>query len=70
MFKRIINLMRQDWTNAVRDNILLYMMIAPLLLALGARFFLPSLNQNQYTFAVQSSLNSELVHRLDQIGKI
>lgn len=70
MFKRIVNLMRQDWTNAVRDNILLYMMIAPLLLALGARFFLPSLNQNQYTFAVQSSLNSELVQRLDQIGKI
>lgn len=70
MVKRIINLMRQDWTNALRDNILLYMMIAPLLLAVGARFFLPSLNQNQYTFAVQSSLSSEMIQRLDQIGRI
>ena len=70
MLKRIINLMHQDWTNALRDNILLYMMIAPLLLAVGARFFLPSLNQNQYTFAVQSSLSSEMIQRLDQIGRI
>lgn len=70
MVRRILNLMHQDWTNALRDNILLYMMIAPLLLAIGARFFLPSLNQNQYTFAVQSSLDSDLIQRLDQIGRI
>ena len=70
MVKRIINLMRQDWTNTIRDNILLYMMIAPLILAVGARFFLPSLNQNQYTFAVQATLNSEMILGLDQIGRI
>jgi len=51
MVKRIFNLLHQDWTNALRDNILLYMLIAPILLAVGARFFLPSLNDNQYTFA-------------------
>ena len=68
MVKRILNLLHQDWTNALRDNILLYMLIAPILLAIGARFFLPSLNQNQYTFAVQPDIDSQLMERLNQIG--
>lgn len=70
MVKRILNLLHQDWTNALRDNILLYMLIAPILLAVGARFFLPSLNDNQYTFAVQAEMDAQLMERLDQIGKL
>lgn len=70
MVRRILNLLVQDWTNALRDNILLYMLIAPILLAIGARFFLPSLNENQYTFAVQADMDSQLIERLDQIGKL
>ncbi|HSM26216.1 MAG TPA: ABC transporter permease [Anaerolineaceae bacterium] len=70
MGRRILNLLQQDWTNALRDNILLYMMIAPILLALGARFFLPSLNENQYTFAVQAGMDTQLVERLDLIGNL
>ena len=70
MGRRIFNLLQQDWTNAVRDNILLYMMIAPILLAVGARFFLPSLNENQYTFAVQAGMDTQLVERLDLIGNL
>lgn len=70
MVKRIINLMRQDWTNASRDNILLYMMFGPIILALGARLFLPSLDQAQYTFAVQKGTDSILIQRLEQIGKV
>jgi ABC-2 type transport system permease protein len=70
MVKRILNLLHQDWINALRDNILLYMLIAPIFLAIGARFFLPSLNENQYTFAVQAGMDSQLVDRLDQIGKL
>jgi ABC-2 type transport system permease protein len=70
MVKRILNLLHQDWTNALRDNILLYMLIAPILLAVGARFLLPSLNENQYTFAVQADMDPQLMERLNQIGKL
>ncbi len=70
MFKRILNLMRQDWTNALRDNILIYMMVAPILLAVGARLFVPSIGEAQYTFAVQSGVDAALVQRLEAIGAV
>lgn len=70
MFKRILNLMRQDWTNTLRDNILLYMIFGPILLAAGARLFLPSLDQAQYTFAVQAGIEPALVQRLEGIGSL
>jgi ABC-2 type transport system permease protein len=70
MFKRILNLMRQDWTNALRDNILIYMMVAPLLLAVGARLFVPSIGEAHYTFAVQDGLDAALIGRLENIGTV
>lgn len=70
MFKRILNLIRQDWTNALRDNILTYLMVAPILLAVGARLFVPSIGQAQYTFAVQRGVDAALVQRLDSIGAV
>lgn len=68
--RRVANLMRQDLTNALRDNILLYMMVAPLLLAIGARLFLPSLDQARLTFAVQSGLDPASIRRLEQVGGV
>lgn len=70
MIKRIINLIHQDWVNALRDNILLYMLIAPIILAFGAKFFLPSLNENQYTFAVQSSVSPDILENLAKVGRL
>jgi ABC-2 type transport system permease protein len=70
MFKRIINLMQQDLTNTLRDNILLYGMFGPLLLAIGARLFLPSLDQASLTIAVQASAGPAIIQRLEQIGVV
>jgi ABC-2 type transport system permease protein len=70
MFKRIITLMRQDWTNSLRDNIMVYMIFGPILLAIGARFFLGSLDQAQFTFAVQADLGPAVIERLDQVGTV
>lgn len=68
MIKRILNLMRQDLTNTLRDNILLYMLFGPILLTIGARLFLPSLDQASLTFAVQEGVEPAVVQRLNQIG--
>lgn len=70
MMRRIATLLRQDWTNALRDNILLYMMAAPLLLALGARLFLPGLDQSTYTFAVDRAAGAEAQARLAELGNV
>ncbi len=68
--KRITSLLRQDLTNALRDNILLYMMFGPVLLALGARLFLPSLDQASLNFAVQAGTDAATINRLESMGKI
>jgi ABC-2 type transport system permease protein len=70
MFKRIFTLMRQDWTNSLRDNIMVYMIFGPILLAIGARFFLGSLDQAQFTFAVQADLGPAVIERLDHVGTV
>jgi ABC-2 type transport system permease protein len=70
MFNRIVNLLRQDLTNTLRDNILLYMLFGPLLLTFGASLFLPSLDQSTLTIAVQEGLDPILVQRLEEIGTV
>jgi ABC-2 type transport system permease protein len=70
MFKRISILLRQDFTNTLRDNILIYSLVGPLLLALGARLFLPSVDQAALTIAVDASVDQGIIHRLEQIGRV
>lgn len=70
MLKRIINLLRQDFTSTLRDNILVYMLFGPILLTFGTRLFLPSLDQSALTLAVQDSLEPALLQQLEQIGTV
>jgi ABC-2 type transport system permease protein len=68
--KRITTLIRQDLTNALRDNILLYMIFGPILLALGARLLLPSLDQISLNFAVQMGTSQEIQAELERLGQV
>jgi ABC-2 type transport system permease protein len=70
MIKRILNLMRQDWINSLRDNIMAYMIFGPVLLAVGARLFLGSLDEAQLTFAVQAELGPAVIEQLDRVGTV
>ncbi len=70
MLRRICALLRQDLTNALRDNILLYMMVGPLLLVVGTKLFLPSLDRSTMTFAVQEGVPAEVVARLQAHGTV
>lgn len=70
MLRRILTLLRQDLTNAARDNILLYMMVGPLVLVVGTRLFLPSLDRSTMTFAVQEGVPAEVVARLEAHGTV
>jgi ABC-2 type transport system permease protein len=70
MLKRILTLFQQDLTNAVRDNLVIYLIVAPLLLALGARLFLPSLGDIQVTFAVERQVEAPIVAALEQFGRV
>ncbi|MFZ5943080.1 MAG: ABC transporter permease [Bacillota bacterium] len=48
MFNRIAVLIGKDFRNGLRDNIFLYALLAPLILALLMRFFLPVLSANSF----------------------
>ena len=63
--------MRQDLTNSLRDNMVAYMMVAPLLLALGAKFFLPSLDDVKMRIALDSStIEVGLIEKFSEFGLI
>jgi ABC-2 type transport system permease protein len=68
--KQIYNLMRQDLATALRDNILFYMIVAPLLLALAVRIFLPSVEAAGLNLAVSAELDSEIINRLENYATV
>lgn len=68
--KTIFSLFRQDLTNAMRDNLVIYMLIAPLLLALGARVLLPSLEETKLTYAVESAVDQTVIDGLEALGDV
>lgn len=68
--KRIFNIMGLDMTNAFRDNIVLYMLVAPLLLALALKIFFPSFEAAGQDIAVEQNIGQELITALEQYGKV
>ena len=68
--RTLSSLFRQDLTNAMRDNLVIYMFIAPILLALGARFLLPSLEETKITYAVESGVGQAVVDDLEALGDV
>lgn len=68
--KRIFNLIGQDITSALRDNILVYMIIAPLLLSFGARMLIPSVEDTGLSFAIEESIPMEIIEDLREYGGI
>ncbi len=68
--KAILSLMRQDLANALRDNIVLYMIISPLLLAMLVKLFLPSVEATGLTMAVTAEIDQQLVAALEEYADV
>ena len=68
--KQVFNLVRQDITTALRDNIVFYMIISPLLLALVVRAFLPAVEATGVTFALSSKLDQAVISELENYGRV
>jgi ABC-2 type transport system permease protein len=66
----ILNLMRQDLATALRDNIVLYMIISPLLLALLVRLFLPSVEAAGLSVALSRDVDSDLAATLEDYAVV
>lgn len=68
--RRVLSLMRQDLTVALRDNIVTYMVIAPILMALAFRLLIPAAESSNLIFAVEEGLNPDFVAGLRRYGDV
>lgn len=68
--KRIWAIFRRDLSSSFREFILLYMMVAPIMLALIIRFFVPSANSAALQFAVDGKIGTDAIERLEQYGSV
>ena len=50
--RRVLSIMKFDLTNALRDSMVIYILVAPLLIAGALRLFLPGFEGAQVTYAV------------------
>jgi len=66
--------MKFDVTNALRDSLVLYVVIAPILLAIGLRLFLPSVEGSVATMAIAvppgNSAAVAFADRLEEYGRV
>lgn len=67
---RIINIFKRDISSSVRDFLILYMIIAPVLLAIGLKFFIPSATSASLQFALDSSVGNEVIEEFRRYGNV
>jgi ABC-2 type transport system permease protein len=70
MFKRILSIIEQNTTNAFRDNIVIYMLVIPIILAIGVKMLIPSIGSSQIKFAVEENVGTSLIQQLKNYGQI
>lgn len=62
--KRILVLLRRDVLSTSKDALLIYIIVVPLLLAFGVRFFLPAVGQATVNVVVTEDMSPALITRL------
>ncbi len=68
--RRVLSLMRQDFTTALRDNIMVYIIIAPLLMAFALRLLIPAAESSRLVFAVDNSMSPDVVEKIREYGDV
>ncbi len=68
--KRIITLLKQDWSNILRDNVLFYIFLAPVIMAVAVRLLAPSFESVTLRFAVNRDMPQAIQENLADYGKI
>ncbi|RSK28543.1 ABC transporter permease [Bacillus sp. HMF5848] len=70
MIRRIMFFMRKDITNALRDNIIIYGTLFPILLAFIMGFFIPNVQNMKLTVAVADNVDQVIVEGLQQYANV
>ncbi len=68
--KRIISIFKRDVVVATRDFVLLYIIVAPILLALLLSVFAPDVADSSAIFVYDESLKETEINKLEEIGHV
>lgn len=68
--KRIISIFIRDLNSSFREFMLTYMLVAPILLAIAFKFFIPSVSSASLQFALDSSIREDVIKIFNQYGKV
>ncbi len=68
--RRISAIFRRDLMSGTREFLLIYMTVAPVLLAVLFRLFIPSVNAISFKFAVDEALGEEVIRAFDKYGSV
>lgn len=68
--RRILAIFKRDMKSNFREFLLIYIIVAPLLLAIGLRFFIPNVNTTGLTFAIDAKVSSEVISEFKKYGKV
>lgn len=68
--KRILSIFSRDVKSSTREFLLLYIIIVPLLIAFGLRFFIPSVNAISFQFALDKKLDNAVFELFENYGKV
>jgi len=70
MFRKILRITGRDVRSGLRDNIIVYVILAPFLSALILRGLIPSVGANVLQMAVDPGVEPAVVEYLETIGKV
>lgn len=70
MIKRIFNLVSKEKTSLFRNNMIIYTILFPILLAFAMRLFLPDMEKMKLSVAVDSSVDNNFINELSNFGNI
>jgi len=68
--REFISLIKKDITNAFRDKLLMYIIVAPIIMAILILLFAPSLDSPKLRFAVDNSVPHSFTNELEKYGTI
>lgn len=68
--KRPLAIFNRDIRSSFREFMLIYMIIAPILLTIGLKFFIPSAESASLQFALEGSLDESIVNEFSKYGDV
>lgn len=70
MLKRILTYLQKNITTSKRNNMVIYMILFPVILAIGMNFFMPAVTEVAVTVAVDKNVGSDFINKMENYANV